>query len=434
MNLFTLSLQLNNFPIKGAQRHLQQIQKIPAEAYSSYVEHKKEEIVNFHLKHNDFYKQFFEKEKFGSWNEIPVMQKQNLQRPLEERLSNGFNRKKIHIGKTSGSAGHPFIFAKDKFCHALSWAIFEDRYKTYGIDLNNSLEARFYGIPLDKKGYLKERLKDKLAKRHRFPIFNLNDEMLQDIFLKFQKEGFEYVNGYTSSIVLFATFLKEKNVVLKDICPTLKVCIVTSEMLFEEDRKLLENQFQIPIVNEYGSSETGLIAFQDTNSELALVSEDLFIEVLDDENMPAPPGVEGKIVVTALYNKAHPFIRYEIGDRGILEQNQTSKEPILAKLTGRTNDIAVLSNGKVVPGLSFYYVTKSVIENSGKIKEFVIQQLAPDVFKFIYVGENLSSEKISEIKKAVELYISEGLELEFEKVDFLDRSKRGKLKQFEKLF
>jgi phenylacetate-CoA ligase len=37
--------------------------------------------------------------------------------------------------------------------------------------------------------------------------------------------------------------------------------MVTSEMLFEDDKMLLE-KFGIPIVNEYGASELDLIAFQ----------------------------------------------------------------------------------------------------------------------------------------------------------------------------
>jgi phenylacetate-CoA ligase len=53
-------------------------------------------------------------------------------------------------------------------------------------------------------------------------------------------------------------FYKEKYC-LTTICPTLKVCMVTSEMLFEDDKMLLEKQFGIPVVNEYGASELDLI-------------------------------------------------------------------------------------------------------------------------------------------------------------------------------
>ncbi len=68
---------------------------------------------------------------------------------------------------------------------------------------------------------------------------------------------------------------------LNDICPTLKVCMVTSEMLFDDDKKLLENQFGIPVVNEYGASELDLIAFQNPLGEWQVNAETLFVEILD---------------------------------------------------------------------------------------------------------------------------------------------------------
>src|SRR5690606_34814515 len=155
----------------------------------------------------------------------------------------------------------------------------------------------------------------------------------------FKSTAFDYINGYTSSIVQFAKFLQRNNIVLKDICPTLKVCIVTSEMLFEDDRTLLETHLGIPIINEYGAAELGLIAFQNKNAEWIINTDDLFIEILDDNNLVLPYGKEGRVVVTALYNEAHPFIRYDLGDIGRLSKSSTANKPILETLIGRTNDI-----------------------------------------------------------------------------------------------
>src|SRR5690606_40622144 len=106
----------------------------------------------------------------------PNMLKSDLPRPLEERISNAFSSNSVYISKTSGSSGHPFIFAKDRLCHALTWAEFIDRYNWFNIDLNKSVQARFYGIPLDKFGYYRERIKDKMGYRYRFQSFNLNEE------------------------------------------------------------------------------------------------------------------------------------------------------------------------------------------------------------------------------------------------------------------
>ncbi len=305
------------------------------------------------------------------------------------------------------------------------------RFGWFGIDFNHSYQARFYGIPMDFIGYQKERFKDFLSRRFRFPVFDLSDVVLEKFLQKFRTKKFDYLNGYTSSIVLFAKYLEQKNINLKEICPTLKACFVTSEMLFESDKKLLEKQFGIPIINEYGASELDLIAFENPKGEWQVNSETLFVEILDENNKPVPHGTEGKIVITSLYNKANPFIRYEIGDIGILDEKSTPQKPILKKLIGRTNDVAILPSGKKSPGLTFYYVTKSIIEDDGNVKEFIIKQTKIDSFEIEYVSENeLNSEQIQKIEDAITLYLEPNLNFTFTRKNVLERTNRGKLKQF----
>ena len=432
MNWFDFTLKLKGFPIEEAKAHLKKIQAIPEENYADYIERKKKEILDFHLQYNSFYKNLVKDKKIEKWEDLPILTKKDLQQPLQNRLSEGYSTKNVYVNKTSGSSGHPFIFAKEKFSHALTWAINMDKFGWFGLDFSSTLQARFYGIPLDKFGYYKERLKDKLASRYRFSIFDLSDKKLQSFLNKFYKRKFDYINGYTSSIVLFAKFLKQKNLILKEVCPTLKVCVVTSEMLLPDDKKLLENQLGIPVVNEYGASELDLLAYQNPKDEWVLNNESLYIEVVDDNNQTLPYGSEGKIIVTSLYNKAHPFIRYELGDVGVISEKSTAKHQLLQKLTGRTNDVAKLPSGKVVPGLTFYYVTKSIIEDVGDVKEFVVKQLSKENFEITYVAEEeIPNEKENKINLAMEKYLEKGLAINLKKVAVLERSKRGKLKQFE---
>ncbi len=420
--------------MKEAKAELQKIIAIPEENFGDFIEKKKTEIVNFHLKNNPFYKELAQTDSFENWSDLPILNKTNLQKPLAERLSLGYSEKSVYLNKTSGSSGHPFVFAKDKFCHALTWACNIYRFGWHGIDFNSSYQARFYGIPLDFIGNKKERFKDFLSHRFRFSIFNLSDDVLESFLKDFKVKKFDYINGYTSSIVLFAKFLQKKKILLATICPTLKVCMVTSEMLFEEDKLLLEKQFGIPIVNEYGASELDLIAFQNPSGQWQVNSETLFVEILDENNQAVPNGTSGRIVITSLFNKAHPFIRYDIGDIGILDEKSTLKKPILKKLIGRTNDVAVLPSGKKSPGLTFYYVTKSIIENDGNVKEFIIKQTKIDHFEVEYVSESeLDGEQIEKINQAVALYLEPNLHFTFSRKNTLERSNRGKLKQFTSL-
>jgi phenylacetate-CoA ligase len=430
-NIFNLSLKLNGFPMKEAQHEFEKIKSLSEPDFENYVITKRKEIVEFHLQHNKSYIALAGNSTPEKWDELPIMTKKDFQKPLQERLSEGFNLKSVYVNKTSGSSGNPFIFAKDKFSHALTWINIVERFGWFGINFNSSLQARFYGIPLDFIGNTKERIKDFLSRRFRFPIFDLSDKVLEAILEKFEQKQFDYINGYTSSIVLFAKFLQQKNIVLKTVCPTLKCCIVTSEMLFEDDKLLLEKQFGAPVVNEYGASELDLIAFQNPHGEWQVNSETLFVEILDEHNNDLPYGKEGRIVVTSLYNKAHPFIRYDIGDIGILDEKSTFKKPILKKLIGRTNDIAILPSGKKSPGLTFYYVTKSIIEDDGNVKEFVVKQTKIDTFDIEYVSQNeLTENQVRDIEKAITAYLESGLIFTFTRKEKLERSKSGKLKQF----
>jgi phenylacetate-CoA ligase len=434
VNLFDITLRIKGFPIREATRHLEEIQKLSPFEFAAHLERQKKEITNFHLANTPFYSSLAKNASVSDWNSLPVLTKNDLQQPLVNRLSKGYSKNTVYVNKTSGSGGHPFVFAKDTFSHALTWAMIKNRFAWHGIDLNTSLQARFYGIPLDSFGYQKERLKDRLSSRYRFPIFDLSGQKLERFYQKFKKTPFEYINGYTSSIVLFAKYLQNQNVILKEVCPTLKVCMVTSEMLFDSDKKLLETQFGIPVVNEYGASELDLIAYTNSENQFIVNSETLFVEILDENNNPVPNGQSGKIVITSLYNKAHPFIRYDIGDTGSFSESSTVQKPILKDLIGRTNDVALLPSGKSVPGLTFYYVTKSIIEDDGNVKEFVIVQTRKDTFKIKYTSERtLTSIEETEIKKALENYLEAGLNLSLDRVASLDRSRRGKLKQFTSL-
>lgn len=431
MNLFNLSLRINGFPIKEASTAFKVIKNLNDTEYEAYFYKQRDTIINYHLQNNSFYKQLASNINPKDWNSIPVITKLDLQQPIENRLSKGYSAKNCHIHKTSGSSGTPFIFAKDKYCHAITWSGFMDRYSWYNLDFNTSKQARFYGIPLNTMGYYKERLKDLLSRRFRFSVFDLSDAQLEKNLNKFKNTAFDYINGYTSSIVQFAKFLERKNSILKESCPSLQVCIVTSEMLFDNDKALLEKQFGIPVVNEYGAAELGLIAFQNIEDEWIVNSEDLFIEILDENNQPVPNGQEGKVVITSLYNKAHPFIRYQLGDIGAFSEKSTLRKPILKHLVGRTNDIAILPSGKRAAGLTFYYVTKTIIEDDGNVKEFIIEQLKLDTFKISYVSESpLSKEKIKLIKGAISKYLETGLSVSFERKTVLKRAKSGKLKQF----
>ena len=93
--MFELTLKMNRFPISEAKAQLLKIQSIPESDFKDYVLKKRQEIFDFHISENPFYQNFLSSKKITSWEDIPVMQKADLQKPLVERLSKGFSKKKF---------------------------------------------------------------------------------------------------------------------------------------------------------------------------------------------------------------------------------------------------------------------------------------------------------------------------------------------------
>ena len=428
MNITDFSLKLNGFPLKKAKTLVKQIQLFDVNTRKDFVENKKREIVSFHLDNNPFYKNLV-KSSSVSWEDLPVLTKQDLQTPLNKRLSNGYALNKCYVNKTSGSSGHPFYFAKDKFSHAITWAIFDEWYNWYYV--YSKKQARFYGIPAEKKPRIKERLKDAFSNRFRFDVFDLSENTFNSWLQIFKKKRFVFITGYTSVIISFAQYLKSKNIVLKNICPSLIVCFPTSEMCSKEEKQLISEAFGIPVAREYGAAEFGLIALE-KKGEWVLNDINLHVEVLDDQNNVLPYGKEGRIVITDLFNKAHPFIRYDIGDIGTI--NEIDGVPVLEKIIGRKEDYVVLPGGRKAPGLALYYVTKSVMEDSGNIKEVKVVQTEIDQLEVYYVSKRkLEDAQKKDIQIAVTNYLASNINLKFTRKEVLERTARGKLKQFTSL-
>ena len=127
-----------------------------------------------------------------------------------------------------------------------------------------------------------------------------------------------------------------------------------------------------------------------------------------------------------------PFIRYRVGDIGRIKKNIfIAGYKVLDNLQGRTNDNIQLPSGKISPGLTFYYISRSILESSGVLKEFIIRQTALDTFIFdIVTDRDLFESEIDDIKNKMETYLESGLNLVINRIPEIKRPTSGKLKHF----
>ncbi len=427
MNLFDFSMRLKRFPIKNANIFLNGI-KSSKQNLKEYQNHSAWSIFEYHYKNNSFYQKLTGHKYPDKWDQVPIVDKSTFSKNYPSYLvSKNINYKT----KTSGSTGTPFKLARDKFSHALIWEHAKQKYFELGIEYGNSFEARFYGLSKRTFSKIKEQIKDKLASRERFVVQDLSNSKLREFLMRFEKNSYDFIYGYTNSILRFAKYLSQEGVILKEINPAIKLVIVTAETCSKQEKSFIEEVIGVPVYIEYGSSEFGIIAIQNKENQFIVSDELLIIEVLDENNKVVPNGIYGKFVITSFFNKATPLIRYEIGDYGKIEFNENLGRHLITDLKGRLNDFALLPSGKVVPGFSLYYFIKDVLDSKINILEYNITQLTLDDFELQIVcnGEIPMS---TEVKLEVMLkdYLDENVKVKIRKVSEINRTSTGKFKHF----
>ena len=422
--------QLAGYDLGKSRQIIQKLQNMSKESYWEKQKIRRNSIFEYHYQNTIWYNNYCRKFEKHIWENIPVIKKQDYQEYVP-RFGNNF-RRKLYSANTSGSSGEPFSFYKDKFCHSLAWAKNQMSYYKLGI-LENDKEARFFGHVKGSLGtHIYEFGKDLFLNRYRLDIFDNSEEKFMEYLKVFKKKKFSYIYGYTNVILEFSKFLKTNKLKpLTNYCPTLKCCIVTAEMCSKEDRLIIEDAIGIPVYNEYGTSETSIIALEDRQLNWKISTDRLWVEILNEENKPVNNGEIGKIVITDIFNQAFPFIRYEIGDTGSIEDYNEYPYLILKELSGRISDTIYLPSGKKSPGLSFYYVTRSIFEKSTNIREFKIIQKEKDFILFQIVSKlELNDDEKKIIFDETAKYLEPGLNISFEKVDKIQKKYSGKNQHF----
>src|ERR1017187_9623470 len=105
--------------------------------------------------------------------------------------------------------------------------------------------------------------------------------------------------------VLFALYCERQRIRL----PSLRFILCSYEFVSIAHRRILDRVFGVPVLNLYGSTETGHLLMETGRGEMRPSLETALFEVLNIDGH----GI-GELAVTTLTNDFMPLIRYRIGD------------------------------------------------------------------------------------------------------------------------
>ena len=181
-----------------------------------------------------------------------------------------------------------------------------------------------------------------------------------------------------SSIEAFADELEKRKIEIRP-----RILVSTGEILTEEHRDRFKNIFGCHTLNTYGSQEIGSIAWEcpQQSHNLHIDMETVLVNYRDIINQPT--GKLGSIIITNLENFVMPFIRYELGDKISIPENDKCPcgrtLPLLGQVFGRNDDVLEYRGQKYY--FNFFY---NLIQqmNSQYIKKYKVVQTKEGLIEF----------------------------------------------------
>ncbi len=95
-----------------------------------------------------------------------------------------------------------------------------------------------------------------------------------------------------------------------------RIVLTGAEVLTPETRHRAVLAWGEVVFEAYGATECGGLAIEcDQHQGMHLMEDLVIVEVVDRDNRPVPPGVYGdKLLITVLFKRVQPLIRYEVSD------------------------------------------------------------------------------------------------------------------------
>jgi len=179
----------------------------------------------------------------------------------------------------------------------------------------------------------------------------------------------------------------------------------------------------------YGSREFMSVGMEcNQHAGYHVASDNLLVEVVDDDGQPVAEGEEGRIVITDLHNAANPFVRYEIGDIGTAGPADAPCScgrpfPRLTSVDGRLQDVIRTSTG-VVSGL---YLTYTMRQFDDWIEGYQVVQDSPDrMLVRLVTRTEFTPERLAPVTALLREKFGD-MRIDYERVRELARRRSGKV-------
>jgi phenylacetate-CoA ligase len=230
--------------------------------------------------------------------------------------------------------------------------------------------------------------------------------------------------GYTGSLHIFANHLLERGI--EDVRPRLVFGV--SDTVDPAARVAVREALGTRLIDLYGAAESGLIAWECPVCEAYHLNSDLVVTELLRDGSAVAAGETGSVIVTRLFSRAMPFLRYDVGDLAVASDARPACGrglPLLREVQGRDDDRLLLPSGRVLSPMFSFGVMKPV---TGVRQWRVHQDRSLGIVILVVPGPAFGADGSERIRRRWQECLGEGLPLELRVVDHIAPLPSGKIK------
>jgi phenylacetate-CoA ligase len=392
------------------------------------------EIVNHAYSTSLFYKQNFDRlgihpndvTSVDQISSLPLLSKSDVRDNLEIGLiSNTVPTEKRLKINTSGSTGQPFTLFADQQQLEVRFAATLRALEQTGWRFGDR-QARLWHqtLGMSKSQVVREHIDAWFLKRLFIPAFEVTPANIEQFVAQIRNHKPVLVDGYAESLNFLASYAQtgaSPNFVPKAI-------MSSAQALPRSTRDVIERAFHTKVFDKYGSREFSGIAYEcNAHRNHHVVDECYIVELLVD-NRPAMPGEVGEVVITDLFNRATPMIRYRIGDLAVAVDNSQvcacgRSHSQIGDIEGRTQAVVHCANGRWLPGTFFAHFFK---DYDSIIKFFQIEQHVKGAFTLrIVPAQNFTESGLESAILKLREYVG-GSTIDIQKVAEIPMVRTGK--------
>jgi putative adenylate-forming enzyme len=325
-----------------------------------------QDLRRYAVERSPFYRRFHAGLESRPLAELPVLTKAQLMNSFDEVVTDpevrlaevkeflstleGYQlfRDRYWVARTSGSSGHPGVFLWNRAEWTTVVASYARSQAWAGIDASLRRRTRLAVVssrtPWHQSALVSMSVDSAFIPVRRFDATSPLPEIVAGL------------NAWQpENLICYASMgrvLAEEQLAGRlAISPKAVMC--SSEVLTIEGRGRIRRAFGVEPFEVYAATETAGIASECERHRLHLFEDLVITEVVDDRNQPVPAGTVGaKILVTVLFSRTQPLIRYEMTDCVTLSSGTCEcgrAFGLVQSVEGRQQDVLVLPGASGMP-------------------------------------------------------------------------------------